>query len=125
MYTLIVEDTFSSAHFLTYNDNTEFEPIHGHTFKVSVEISGNSLDEFGMLIDFRIIKKKLKEIIDVFDHKLLNEVVTFSPTSENLSKYIFDEFEKFLKNYKGINVNSITVWESQTTCAKYQKEVQK
>ncbi|AEE14606.1 6-pyruvoyl tetrahydropterin synthase and hypothetical protein [Thermodesulfobium narugense DSM 14796] len=125
MYTLIVEDSFSSAHFLTRNGEIEFEPLHGHTFKVSVEISGNSLDEFGMLIDFRIIKKKLKEILDTFDHKLLNDVVPFSPTSENLSKYIFDEFEKFLENYRGLNVNSITVWESQTTCAKYQKEVQR
>ncbi|AWB10234.1 preQ(0) biosynthesis protein QueD [Thermodesulfobium acidiphilum] len=123
MYTLIVEDSFSSAHFLTNNGEIEFEPLHGHTFKVSVEISGNTLDDFGMLIDFRIIKKKLKEILDIFDHKLLNDVVKFSPTSENLSKYIFDEFEKFLENYKGIIVSSVTVWESQTTCAKYKKEV--
>jgi 6-pyruvoyltetrahydropterin/6-carboxytetrahydropterin synthase len=123
MYTLTVEDSFSSAHFLTCKGNVEYEPLHGHTFKVSVEISGDVLDDCGMLVDFRVIKKKLKEILNAFDHKLLNEVVAFSPTSENLSKYVFDEIEKFLENQNGIKVNSATVWESQKACAKYQKEV--
>jgi 6-pyruvoyltetrahydropterin/6-carboxytetrahydropterin synthase len=50
------------------------------------------LNADGMILDFDHIKKRL---IERLDHKILNDVVPFNPTAENLAKFIFDEFAPF------------------------------
>ena len=42
-----------------------------------------------MIVDFDHISKKL---LEKFDHKVLNEVIDFNPTAENLAKYICEFF---------------------------------
>ena len=59
---------FSSAHFVITSD--EYEALHGHNYTVEVIIEG-SLDEFGMLIDFRQVKKEVSRVCKSIDHKVL------------------------------------------------------
>jgi len=116
MFRLQVEDKFSAAHQLT-NYSGPCENLHGHTWKVRIVVEGKELDQSGMLIDFKDLKKHLKIIHDEFDHKFLNNLVDFSPTSENLAKYIYDKMESELP--KQVKLVEITVWESDTSCATY------
>lgn len=44
------------------------ENIHGHSYKVEVLLEGDTLDNGGMLLDFGLMKKEIKEFIDAFDH---------------------------------------------------------
>ncbi|OGI09254.1 MAG: 6-carboxytetrahydropterin synthase QueD [Candidatus Margulisbacteria bacterium GWF2_35_9] len=116
MYKLSVEEKFSAAHQLT-NYKGPCENLHGHTWKVRITVEGAELDQSGMLLDFRVLKSHLKKIHNEFDHTFLNNLVPFSPTSENLSKYIFEKMDKDLP--KQVTLKEITVWESETSCATY------
>lgn len=51
---------FSAAH--TGLHDGEFEPLHGHTFQVTLRLSGEP-DTDGMLIDFGEVKAALRESI--------------------------------------------------------------
>lgn len=120
MYEIKVWDSFSSAHHLR-NYNGKCERVHGHNWKVEVCISGEKLDEDGLLIDFNVLKNKLKDILSVLDHRDLNTINFFrkkNPTSENICLYIYGEMVKSLKG-SPVRVKKITVWENDRQSASY------
>ncbi len=98
-----VSETFSAAHFIP--EHWKCGKIHGHNFKVEVEIEGEVKDN-GMVMDFLDLKKVLKEILNEFDHRILNEVIEI-PTSENICLEIFNRLKS-----KGFNVVRVRVYES-------------
>jgi len=115
MYSLKVESSFSSAHNLR-GYKGRCEDLHGHNWKVELAVESKTLDKIGMARDFRFLKDKLNAVLDKLDHKYLNKISYFkkvNPTSENIAKYIFD----CLAGIKGIK--SVTVWESENSCATY------
>jgi len=60
---------FSAAHFLTYNGTTR-ENIHGHNFKVTVQVSSYELEN-SMVIDFLILEKIVINVINELKDKLI------------------------------------------------------
>lgn len=80
--------------------------VHGHNYGFEIDLGGPIIEEDGpsrgMIIDFdeaeEIIKK---EVIDVLDHQLINEIITpdscyYPPTTENLAYWVFDKlYEHF------------------------------
>ncbi|HTN76813.1 MAG TPA: 6-pyruvoyl tetrahydropterin synthase family protein [Pirellulaceae bacterium] len=60
---------FSAAHFITFNGNI-CERLHGHNYRVRVEIAG-PLDENHYVIDFIALRDTLKAICDELDHRML------------------------------------------------------
>jgi len=116
MYQLTVEDTFDAAHALRGYAGP-CENLHGHTWKVQVELQGEKLNKIGLLEDFKTIQKHLKEILCEFDHNHLNEIAIFktqNPSSENLARIIYEKLKQKLKA-----ISKVTVYESPTTCASY------
>ncbi len=119
MYYLTVEDWFSSAHQLR-GYKGKCENLHGHNWKVELEVSGSELGAIGMLMDFGDLKRILKEILDGLDHKNLNEIEPFdkiNPTSELIAKYIAEIAQGMLKD--NVGVHQVTVWESEKCRATY------
>jgi len=55
---------FSAAHFIAYPGFRE--PLHGHNYQVGVRVEGR-LTGTGYVIDFGLIKKLTKEIVDRLD----------------------------------------------------------
>jgi len=76
---------FSASHFITY-DGDVCEPLHGHNYRVAVEVEG-PLDENQYVIDFIALRDALKSITDDLDHHVL------LPTSHPLIKVVADERE--------------------------------
>ncbi len=117
MYRVKVIKDFSSAHNLRgYEGNCE--NLHGHNWKVEAVLRGDKLDKVGMLVDFRVLKKALKDIMDDLDHRYLNDHPAFktvNPTSENLAAYIYRELENTFPSM----VDSVTVWENDDASAEY------
>jgi 6-pyruvoyltetrahydropterin/6-carboxytetrahydropterin synthase len=119
MYSIRVEAYFSAAHNLQ-GYRGKCEELHGHNWKVEVEVSGSGLDKIGMLADFKVIKTKLNRVLDKLDHKYLNNILYFkkdNPTSENIAKYIFNCLKPQV-----CGLSSVTVWESESSCASYCEE---
>jgi 6-pyruvoyl-tetrahydropterin synthase len=59
---------FSAAQILVMNG--ELEALSGHNYSLSVDISGE-LDRDGAIVDFRILKQWMREIVAVYNHKTL------------------------------------------------------
>lgn len=112
----MIEDSFDAAHALRGYEGP-CENLHGHSWKAQVFLVGKKLNKIGLLEDFKIIKKVLKQVLAEFDHKYLNELKIFkaeNPSSENLARIIFQKMKKKLAL-----VSKVTVWESPTACASY------
>jgi 6-pyruvoyltetrahydropterin/6-carboxytetrahydropterin synthase len=60
---------FSAAHFITFNGNV-CERLHGHNYRVAVEIHG-PLDENQYVIDFIALRDSLQSIVNELDHHML------------------------------------------------------
>ncbi|WP_099189495.1 6-carboxytetrahydropterin synthase QueD [Tepidibacter mesophilus] len=139
MYILKAEHSFDSAHFLA-NYEGKCSNIHGHRWRVEIEvqseslINGGQLD--GMVIDFGDLKKDVKEIVDYYDHALIIQEntmrketlqclsqdgfrileVKFRPTAENFSFFFFNYMKE-----KGYNVKKATVYETPTNSSTYEE----
>jgi 6-pyruvoyltetrahydropterin/6-carboxytetrahydropterin synthase len=60
---------FSAAHFITF-DRDVCERLHGHNYRVAVEVDG-ALDENCYVVDFIALRDALKAITDELDHHML------------------------------------------------------
>jgi len=122
MYHVRVEDEFSAAHFLSHYRG-KCENLHGHNYKVRLWAKGTELDDGGMLADFSLLKKALKEVLAVLDHSNLNDLELFQndPSAERIAKFIFDRIEKKLPEL-GINSSllcAVDVFENSRNMARY------
>jgi 6-pyruvoyl-tetrahydropterin synthase len=59
---------FMAAHMATFRG--EVEPLHGHNYEVIVQCDG-PLTEDAWVVDFGVIKRRMKELCDQLDHKFL------------------------------------------------------
>ena len=115
MYRLRIEDTFDAAHKLVGYEG-KCARLHGHTWKAEVFVTGEKLDDTGMLVDFSILKDRLKQITGILDHSFLNDFKEIgNPTSENLARYIFNN----LKILEGIKLEKVRIWESPSSWCEY------
>lgn len=138
MYVIRVEHSFDSAHFLS-GYNGKCSNIHGHRWKVEVEVSNQELvsdgQSKGMVVDFSNLKNDFKEILDYYDHSLIIEEgslkektlkclleenfkvveVKFRPTAENFSHFFYNIILE-----RGYQVRRVTVYETPTNSASYE-----
>jgi 6-pyruvoyltetrahydropterin/6-carboxytetrahydropterin synthase len=114
MYRLRISTHFNAAHRLNNYDG-ECSRLHGHTWKVEVFVIGDKLKN-GMLVDLKILKKRLREVVSKLDHTFLNDIKEIgNPTLENISRYIFNS----LKLPEGVKLEKVRVWESEDSWGEY------
>jgi len=121
-YELYVQDSFGAAHNLRAYKG-KCERLHGHNWKVDLRIIGDRLNDEGMLMDFVELRAILRDIVERFDHRYLNEIPPFNvlnPTTENLSRVIAEEVGPRLP--PGLRVASVTTWESDRAGATWRPE---
>ena len=120
MFVLKIVTDFASAHSLRdYPGNCS--RLHGHNWGVEVMVYSNKLDETGIAIDFREIKKQTKVVVKRLDHQYLNEIKPFdalNPTAENIAKYFFDEVGLLINN-QDVKVKEVTIWETPRASVTY------
>jgi len=123
MYKLLIKIQFSAAHQLR-GYRGKCENLHGHNWKVEVEIASERLDDLGLVIDFKELKQKVGKILEELDHQFLNDLPPFrevNPSSENIARHIFDRLCEELTE-PHIQVDQVAVWESDTACAIYSRK---
>lgn len=116
MFEVKVESHFAAAHHLLNYDG-KCENPHGHNWKVEVYAEGEELNESGILIDFKVLKKELNEVLDKLDHYDLNTLEILkgiSPSSENIAKFIYTELKGKIPQ-----VTKVCVWETENARATY------
>ena len=142
MFILKSEIGFDSSHYLSGYEG-KCSNIHGHRYRLVIKVRGNKLREGGsnraMVEDFSFIKLILKEIHDLFDHKLILEddeigkkllgglkscsqkfdyiLVSYRPTAEEMSRDIFNRIKE-----KGVNIYEVELFETPTNSCIYREE---
>ncbi|MGB3221765.1 MAG: 6-carboxytetrahydropterin synthase QueD [Desulforhopalus sp.] len=115
MFDIFIDTHFAGAHHLRDYPG-DCENPHGHNWKVKVTVRATQLDQYGMGIDFKVLKKIVKEVIDKLDHHDLNTLPYFkdrNPSSEHIAKFIFDDVSSLLSNDHCV-LFSVTVLETDT-----------
>lgn len=124
---LTVRDDFSAGHALRHYEG-KCERMHGHNFAVELTVEGSQLAAgTEMLLDFKVLKKGLKAVLDALDHRLLNETPPFdriNPSSENLARHIWQGMEAHLATHddpqaRQVRLHSVTVSEKGAQSATY------
>ena len=111
---------FASAHSLRGYPG-DCAKLHGHNWKIEVEVIGSKLDEVGMVIDFKKIKKQAKLVIAELDHTFLNDHPYFketNPTAENIAQYIYQQIQAKIEDER-VKMHRLTVWENDRNCVIY------
>lgn len=132
---------FETAHAL-HNYDGLCRNVHGHSYKLYVTVIGNPIvsedsPKLGMVIDFGILKKIVKEkIIDVYDHSLMISdkedtekfvnsnplfkrihILDFQPTCEKMIAYFADIIKKELP--PEIKLHSLRLYETANSYAEW------
>lgn len=123
MYEVRVEADFAAAHFLR-DYHGKCENLHGHNYKVYAHVRGSNLDEGGMLLDFTQIKKTLRNVCELLDHKNLNDFDYFdqNPSAERIATFIAGKILESIPELKDKNrthLHAIDVFETDTSRARY------
>ena len=106
------EFEFDAAHYLP-NYHGKCERLHGHTYKLVVQVEGLP-DSEGMVIDFLQLKKIVQDlVISKLDHSCINDLLP-QPSAENIAVWVWQQIEKPLHgdNYK---LYEVQVWETITS----------
>lgn len=122
-YTLRVEAEFAAAHQLRYYEG-DCARLHGHNWRVCAEIAADTLNNAGMAMDFRDIRRQLRDITRNLDHRFLNEIAPFdrvNPTAENIAQYCYRELQARI-DVPGIAVAAVTVWENERSSVRYSEQ---
>lgn len=111
------EFVFEAAHRLpNVPEGHKCGRLHGHSFKFSVELSGDVDPVTGWIMDFGDVKAVIAPMYDALDHRYLNDIPGLeNPTSENLAGWIFKTLKPSLPLVK-----SVRVWETCTCGATYE-----
>jgi 6-pyruvoyltetrahydropterin/6-carboxytetrahydropterin synthase len=120
-YSLTTRLEFAAAHRLRgYDGNCA--RLHGHNWKIEICVTGNQLNEIGMLIDFKELKRRGNALLSELDHFYLNDSPPFdeelNPTAENIAFYLFQRLSKELNN-DNMRVKSVTAWETDRSAATF------
>ena len=145
-YVLTTEHSFDGAHYLRGHRGA-CANIHGHRWRVVMEIGGNELQPEGssraMVMDFTDMKQEFRQLVDDFDHSLIledtdmtmddmHEVETVhvniaGEETETRAVYIgfrptAENFSNYIYNVmkkKGYPVYAVTVYETPTNSCRY------
>lgn len=113
MMDIFREFTFEAAHYLpSVPENHKCGRVHGHSYHVTVTVTGPVDPTAGWVVDFGDIKQAFGPIEAAVDHQLLNNLIS-NPTSENLASWIFGQLRA------SIPVSAVTVRETATSGATY------
>jgi 6-pyruvoyltetrahydropterin/6-carboxytetrahydropterin synthase len=105
MLTITRRYHFEAAHFLPHvPEGHKCKRMHGHNYEVEITVAG-LLNEAGFIVDFWDLDKLVQPLIDLIDHRTLNDIVGLAnPTAENIAMWFLGRFESTARPYKIIAV---------------------
>lgn len=142
MFKIKSEVQFDMAHYLS-GYNGKCSNIHGHRYRLIAKLKSETLHSDGqlrgMVDDFSNFKNTLKEIAEIFDHKLILEdneegriladkfkeltnnfdvyFIGYRPTAEEMSRDIFNRLKT-----KGLPVCEVELFETPNNSCIYTED---
>ncbi|WP_394426553.1 6-pyruvoyl trahydropterin synthase family protein [Streptomyces sp. SGAir0957] len=114
--------TFDAAHQLTsLGQDHACARLHGHGYRVEAVLScaEDELVPPGFVADFKDLEPLARYIKDTLDHRNLNEVLDFEPTSELIARHLARWFLTHFTPVVADRLIQIRVSETEKTWATY------
>ena len=102
MYEVRVEAEFEAGH-SRGPDGAEL-PLHHHAWRVAARARSHDLDHIGLVVDFRVLRGAVDEVIATLDQRVLEDVDGFDeggPTAPAVAAWIFERLEQRLRTVTG------------------------
>ena len=108
MYYVSKRMEIAGAHELNLPYPSKCCHLHGHNWIITVHCLADKLTDYGMVLDFTIIKELIHKPLD---HTVLNTIIDVNPTAENIAKWICDTINNYLEENAGkdLRVNPYAV----------------
>ena len=131
MYEIVKHIDFCFGHRLIDYQGKCNQP-HGHNGRVEIRLASDTLDEMGMVADFRDVRRSIQAWIDEhLDHRMILRrddplveaiqalgqhayLIDDNPTTENLARLVFEQTRAL-----GFPVIAVTLWETPDSHATY------
>ncbi|RLB83924.1 MAG: 6-carboxytetrahydropterin synthase QueD [Deltaproteobacteria bacterium] len=123
VFEVYVKTHFSAAHSLRGYPG-DCARTHGHNWTIEVFVKCKELNEIGIGIDFRNIKKAVKNVLQDLDHFNLNDLPAFkkvNPTSENIARFLYQALRQKL-NSDVVEVSKVKASETPGAGVSYWEE---
>jgi len=107
--TLFRDFPFEAAHRnLAEGASAATSRLHGHSYRARVSLGGLTDDQTGWLIDFADIKRMCAPVIEVLDHRCLNDVEGMNDTSlPDVTRWLAMHLQPVLSGLEGCAVEII------------------
>lgn len=133
MYKLTTYTELELGHRLITSYAMKCQHFHGHRYEVEITVSADKLNEDNMIVDFKLLKEIVKEVLDdKWDHAFCLRsddpmvealkkdkhierlhIVDFNPTLEWMVKYWYQELNKAFEK-RGLNIKMYSLKASET-----------
>ncbi len=104
--------TFEASHTIPHHPG-KCKDLHGHSYKLEVEVIDMVHPPDGYFVDFGTIKTLVNiHVIDVLDHKHLNDIVLPIASAENIVRWIS---EKLIAGFEppGLILSRVRLYETE------------
>jgi len=118
-FELTLRGEFSDDHQIRLYDG-KLETLHGHNWRVEVDLAAGGLDTIGVVADFVMLERQLKAILASFHDCFLNEhpdLAAVNPTTEHVARAIAVRFAEGLSAV--VRLKRVRVWETSNCAASY------
>ena len=123
MYELAVKRDFIAQHFLVGGDWGAENRKHSHHYRLEVELTGQSLDPHGFVVDIVAVNAYLEQLISRYRDNTLNDLADFkglNPSIENLARILHQSLRQPVRA-AGISSFAVKVWEDEIAWVSYRE----
>jgi 6-pyruvoyltetrahydropterin/6-carboxytetrahydropterin synthase len=121
MYTLAVQRDFIARHYLIGGDWGPENNPNSHHYLLELQLSGDSLDEHGYLVDIVDVDRILDEVIGRYREQMLNDLSEFAGINPSIEHFVRILCSTFDQRIQAANINKVKVvlWENEKAWTSY------
>jgi len=123
------------------NHDGECRNLHGHSYRMVVEVEGDVSPDSGMVIDFADIKAKVKPLLSELDHAFLCQeddrevrdllermdlkrvMIPVPSTVENICGLFVERLRPAFASESRVNAFTVRIWETASSVAEIRSEL--
>lgn len=121
MYTLSLKRDFIATHFLIGGDWGPENFPNSHHYVLELQLSGDSLDQHGYLVDLVQVEKQLGELVSYYREKTLNNLPEFSGLNPSIENFVRILATTLSARIPATNIHSVraVLWENESAWASF------
>lgn len=123
MYTVTVSREFVAQHALTVPDAGPEGEWHSHQYELELQLHGETLNEYGYLVDIDDVTMALDRVVDRYRDETLNDLPEFEGRNPSLEHFARILCNRLLDEVEAPEADSamVKLWEDETAWVSYER----